>query len=102
MASRTERSLDDLDWQILGELQSDGRLSFNELSRRVNLSPPAVAERVHRLEDSGLITGYHACVDARRAGHQVSAFVEMRCAAGRCLLKRVRLTTFLRSSRSTS
>ena len=53
MASRTERSLDATDWRILEELQTDGRLSYNELGRRVSLSPPAVAERVRRLEELG-------------------------------------------------
>jgi Lrp/AsnC family leucine-responsive transcriptional regulator len=87
MTSRLEKELDDLDWHILDELQADARLSYKELSRRVNLSPPAVAERVRRLEEAGVITGYHAHVDARRAGHAVAAFVEMKCAPGACLLK---------------
>ncbi|WP_342775595.1 Lrp/AsnC family transcriptional regulator [Nonomuraea deserti] len=46
-----DRSLDRTDWRIIGELQHDGRLSFNKLARRVNLSAPAVAERVRRLEE---------------------------------------------------
>lgn len=87
MTFRTERDLDDLDWRILDELQSDGRLSYKELGRRVNLSAPAVAERVRRLEDSGVITGYVAQVDPGRAGYPISAFVEMRCTLGMCLLK---------------
>ena len=82
MTFRTERDLDDLDWRILDELQSDGRLSYKELGRRVNLSSPAVAERVRRLEDSGVITGYVAQVDPGRAGYPISAFVEMRCTLG--------------------
>jgi Lrp/AsnC family leucine-responsive transcriptional regulator len=86
MAFRLEKPLDNVDWRILEELQSDGRLSFKELGRRINLSPPAVAERVRRMEDSGVITGYQARVDASAAGQPVSAFVEMRCAPGKCLL----------------
>lgn len=82
-----ERSLDATDWQILAELQTDGRLSFNQLGKRVNLSPPAVAERVRRLEESGVIAGYRAEVDPARAGQPLSAFVQMRCSTGRCLLK---------------
>ena len=46
---RSQRPLDGLDWRILDELQADGRLSFKELGRRINLSAPAVAERVRRL-----------------------------------------------------
>ena len=87
MTFRTERALDDLDWRILEELQSDGRLSYKELGRRVNLSPPAVAERVRRLEESGVITGYRAQIDPQRAGYPISAYVEMRCSLAKCLLK---------------
>jgi Lrp/AsnC family transcriptional regulator, leucine-responsive regulatory protein len=87
VAFRTERELDDLDWRILGELQADGRLSFKELGRRVNLSSPAVAERVRRLEESGVITGYKAEIDPHRAGYPISAYVELRCSLSKCLLK---------------
>jgi len=79
--------LDDLDWRLLEELQADGRLSFNELARRVHLSPPAVAERVRRLEQAGIITGYAATVDPARAGQPLLAFVQLRCSLGSCLLK---------------
>ena len=87
MGSRIERSLDATDWRILEELQADGRLSYNQLGRRVSLSPPAVAERVRRLEDLGVITGYQARVDPARAGLPLTAFVQMRCRLDRCLLK---------------
>ncbi|MEO3806131.1 Lrp/AsnC family transcriptional regulator [Nonomuraea sp. B1E8] len=79
--------MDRTDWRIIGELQRDGRLSFNKLAQRVNLSAPAVAERVRRLEESGVITGYQARIDPSRAGQPLTAFVQMRCAHGRCLLK---------------
>ena len=81
------KALDRTDWLLLSELQADGRLSFNELARRVNLSSPAVAERVRRLEETGVIRGYRAQVDAARAGQPLTALVELRCARGRCLLK---------------
>jgi Lrp/AsnC family transcriptional regulator, leucine-responsive regulatory protein len=87
MTFRSERPLDKVDWQIVDELQSDGRLSFKELGRRINLSAPAVAERVRRLEESGVITGYRAEIDARRAGYPFLAFVQLRCTLGNCLLK---------------
>lgn len=80
-------NLDDLDWRLLEELQADARLSFNELARRVHLSPPAVAERVRRLERAGVITGYAARVDPARAGQPLLAFIQLRCALSRCLLK---------------
>ncbi|MCO1660129.1 Lrp/AsnC family transcriptional regulator [Pseudonocardia humida] len=84
---RPDPVLDATDWRLLGELQADGRLSFKELARRIHLSPPAVAERVRRLEQSGVITGYAARVDPARAGQPLLAFVQMRCSLGRCLLR---------------
>ena len=81
------RTVDELDWRILGELQRDGRLSFSALARRVNLSSPAVAERVRRLEETGVITGYRAQVDPAKTGLPLTAFIEMRCALGRCVLQ---------------
>ncbi|MBM7787922.1 Lrp/AsnC family transcriptional regulator [Tenggerimyces flavus] len=88
------RELDQTDWRIIAELQEDGRLSFKQLGTRVNLSPPAVAERVRRLEESGVIAGYRADIDPVAAGQPLSAFVQMRCATGRCLLKTTRADDF--------
>lgn len=79
--------MDDMDWALLRELQADARLSFSELSRRVHLSPPAVAERVRRLEESGVVTGYHAQVDLTRAGRTVVALIRMSCYGPRCILR---------------
>jgi Lrp/AsnC family leucine-responsive transcriptional regulator len=79
--------MDDMDWELLAELQANARLSFSELSRRVHLSPPAVAERVRRLEESGVISGYHARVDLTRAGWVVVAFIRMSCYGARCVLR---------------
>ena len=87
MTFRSEKPLDAVDWRLVAELQTDGRLSYKELGRRINLSAPAVAERVRRLEESGVLTGYRAVVDARRAGYPILAFVQMQCSLGACLLK---------------
>src|SRR5438552_7550990 len=70
--------LDDTDRKILGELSADGRVSFAELGRRVNLSSPAVAERVQRLERAGVITGYRAEIDPRALGYQLTAIVRVK------------------------
>ena len=59
---------DATDWLLLRELQADARLSFNELARRIHLSAPAVAERVRRMEQAGVITGYRAVVDPAAVG----------------------------------
>ena len=73
--------LDATDRRILSELLADGRVSLAELGRRVSLSPPAVAERVGRLERAGVITGYHAAVDPRALGYQLTAIVRVKPAA---------------------
>jgi Lrp/AsnC family leucine-responsive transcriptional regulator len=61
-------SLDRTDWRILEALQRNGRCSYAELARAVAMSPSAVAERVRRLEESGVVTGYTAVVDPERVG----------------------------------
>jgi Lrp/AsnC family leucine-responsive transcriptional regulator len=73
--------IDDTDRRIIGELTSDGRVSLAELGRRVNLSAPAVAERVQRLERAGVITGYRAEIDPRMLGYQLTAIVRVKPAA---------------------
>ena len=74
--------MDAMDWALLRELQDDARLSYSELSRRVHLSPPAVAERVRRLEEAGVITGYTAEVDPERLGLGITALVRLRYPSG--------------------
>jgi Lrp/AsnC family leucine-responsive transcriptional regulator len=69
--------LDAVNQAILAELQGDARLSMAELGRRVNLSPPAVAERVQRLEREGVIRGYHAELDPTKLGYAVAAVVRV-------------------------
>jgi Lrp/AsnC family leucine-responsive transcriptional regulator len=71
-------------------LQADARLSYNELARRVGLSSPTVAERVRRMEDAGIITGYRAEIDPAKVGLPVAALVQLRCDHGRCLLNTMR------------
>ena len=74
--------LDETDCRILGELVTDGRVSFAELGRRVSLSAPAVTERVQRLQRAGVITGYRAEIDPRRLGYQLTAIVRIKPAPG--------------------
>jgi len=70
--------LDAIDHKIIAELSSDGRASFAELGRRTSLSSPAVAERVKRLEQAGVITGYRAEIDPRALGYQLTAIVRVK------------------------
>jgi Lrp/AsnC family transcriptional regulator, leucine-responsive regulatory protein len=74
--------LDEVNLRILQELQENGRLGMAELARRVSMSPPAVAERVQRLERAGVIAGYRAEIDARALGYPVAAIVRIRPAPG--------------------
>lgn len=87
MALQSETPLDSTDWSILRELQRDARLSYNELGRRVGLSAPAAAQRVRKLEDRGVITGYGAQLDPARVGMPLLALIQLRCDPGKCLLK---------------
>jgi Lrp/AsnC family transcriptional regulator, leucine-responsive regulatory protein len=70
-------ALDETGWQILEQLQEDGRMSFAELGRRVGLTLPAVAERVRRMEDAGVITGFRAEVNAAKIGLPIAAFIRI-------------------------
>ena len=73
--------LDEIDRRLLEELGADGRLTMAELGRRISLSPPAVAERVQRLERTGVITGYRAVVDPKAIGYPIAAVVRVRPAS---------------------
>lgn len=74
---KNESKLDAKDWILLEALQADARLPFAELGRRAGLSPPAAAERVRRMEDAGLITGYHASLDPKRLGLALQVLIEV-------------------------
>jgi Lrp/AsnC family leucine-responsive transcriptional regulator len=79
----TESStLDETNCRIVEELVADGRVSLAELGRRVNLSPAAVGERIARLEEAGVITGYHAHIDPRALGYTTRAIVRVRPVIG--------------------
>jgi Lrp/AsnC family leucine-responsive transcriptional regulator len=67
--------MDHLDYRIVDLLQRDGRATQLELSRSVGLSQPAVAERIRKLEERGVITGYTARVDAAKLGKDITAFI---------------------------
>ena len=69
--------LDAIAWKILEGLQQNARQSFAELGRKVGLSTPAVAERVRRLEEAGVITGYHAAVNTAKLGIPIRVLVRL-------------------------
>jgi Lrp/AsnC family transcriptional regulator, leucine-responsive regulatory protein len=70
--------LDPVDRRILAALQSDGRMSYEQLAAQVHLSSSAVLRRVKRLEEAGVIAGYVALVRAERIGLTLTAYISVR------------------------
>lgn len=70
-------TLDAYDRKIIAILQSNGRASFSEIGRQIHLSSPAVAERIKRLEEAGVITGYTARVNLRALGYSFEALINI-------------------------
>ena len=68
----SEQQLDPTNLQLIEALQADARVSLAELGRRVGLTAPAVGERLGRLEEAGVIRGYHADIDPRALGYELS------------------------------
>lgn len=77
MPSKPKVRLDKVDLAILTELQDDARISMSELARRVGRSAPAVAERVRKLEEAGIIEGYRAQINPAALGFEVIALIEL-------------------------
>lgn len=73
--TNADAALDDTDIRILGLLQDDCRTPLARIGEQVGLSAPAVLERIKKLEAAGVIDGYHAIVDGRRVGLDVTAFI---------------------------
>ncbi len=70
-----DTQLDDTDRRILSLLQEDCKVPLAQVGKRVGLSAPSVMERIRRLEEAGIVTGYRALLDSRRVGFDVTAFV---------------------------
>lgn len=75
MSRTPDITLDDIDLRMLDMLQKEGRTKRNDLAEAVGLSLPAASERLRKLEEAGIITGYHATVDHRRLGRDITAFI---------------------------
>lgn len=69
--------IDDIDVKILNLLQENGRMKRNRIAEEVGLSVPSVSERMRKLEERGVITGYHAVVDAKRLHVDITAFIRV-------------------------
>ena len=79
--------LDRIAWKIIEELQHNARISWAELGRRVGLTTPAVAERVHRLEKIGVIRGFHTDISLERLGLPILIFVRLSMAGPEALVR---------------
>ena len=75
--------LDSLNWKILGALQQNARMSFSEIGRKIGLTSSAVAERVKKMEDKGIIKGYKVQVSYNKTGHQLKAIITLKVFMGR-------------------
>jgi Lrp/AsnC family leucine-responsive transcriptional regulator len=78
LANRSQIGLDTTNISLLRELEADARLSLAELGRRVGLSSPAVADRLERLEEAGVIRGYRAEIDPRALGYELAVVLRIR------------------------
>lgn len=72
---RDNRGLDEIDRRILSLLQADCKMALAKVGEQVGLSAPSVVDRIRKLEGEGFIRGYHARLDARRLGMDVTAFI---------------------------
>ncbi len=83
MAIESSALLDETGRKLLSVLQENARLSYAEIGRRIGLSPAATAERLKRLEDAGVITGYRVDIDREALGLPILAIIRMSCDGAR-------------------
>ncbi len=69
--------MDKIDYKILDIMQSNGRISMKDLGLKVGLTAPAVSERVKKMEETGIITGYSATLNYEKLGKNISAFINL-------------------------
>lgn len=70
--------IDETDKDILNIVQHDGRVSNAEIARQVGLAPSAVLERLRKLEERGVVSGYNATIDPKQIGYGLTAFISVR------------------------
>lgn len=75
--------LDSLHWKILQNLQENARLTNAEIGRRVGISSPAVSERIKKMEDAGVITGFKTIISPFEVGYQLKAIITLRAFMGK-------------------
>ena len=75
--------MDKINREILDTLQRNGRISFADLGKKVHLSAPAVTERVKKLEETGVISGYSASVNLDRLGYPIEVMIQVKVFFGK-------------------
>jgi len=83
MNAKFESSVDKIGMKILQELQINSRSTYSDIGKKVGLSSPAVAERIYKMEDSGIINGYHADIHPHIFGHHILAFITLTTQPGK-------------------
>ena len=86
--------IDSINWNILNSLQENARQTNTEISRRVGISSPAVAERIRKMEDAGIIEGYKTKISYFETGYQLKAIITLRAFMGRLKPFLKKVTTF--------
>lgn len=76
-------AIDSINWKILGCLQKNARQPNTEIGKKVGISSPAVSERIKKMEDSGIISGYITEVSSYEAGYQLKAIITLRAFMGK-------------------
>ena len=74
--------LDELNWSILTELQTNARASLQDISRKVDLSAPSVADRISKMEEAGIIKGYSALIDLQAMGYSLGVYISIKIRFG--------------------
>lgn len=74
--------IDDLNWLILAELQKNSRAQLTEISKKVGLSSPSVAERIQKMEDAGIIGGYKTAVNMESLGYPLGVYISIKVRFG--------------------
>lgn len=78
-----ENKIDAINWAILESIQTGARISHAELGRKVGLTAPAVAERIKRMEDTGIIRGYYTKLSYLKTGYQFKALITLKVFMGK-------------------
>lgn len=78
MTANKNNNLDATDWKILAELQRDARSSYKEIGEAVGMTRPAVRERMLRMEESGVVTGYRAEIDTDALGRALHVMISFK------------------------